>query len=117
MKMAMVSLMRTAAGEFSAFNIRVNAVCPGVTATPGNADCEAADFKNAYCRQIPLNRYAEADEIAAAATFLLGDDASFITGQTLAVDGGQTVQLQENIVMDVKDFIGAHGISKVKNVS
>jgi len=94
-KGGVVSLMRTAAGEFSDFNIRVNAVCPGVTATPGNADCEAADFKNAYCRQIPLNRYAEADEIAAAATFLLGDDASFITGQTLIADGGQ-IACQDN---------------------
>ena len=45
------------------------------------------------------------DDIAAGIAFLCSDEASFITGVTLPIDGGMSVQLQENIVMDTKDFI------------
>ena len=60
------------------------------------------DIRAAYHDAIPLNRYGEADEIAAAATFLLSDDASFITGQTLIADGGQ-LACQDNGRMLTRD--------------
>jgi meso-butanediol dehydrogenase/(S,S)-butanediol dehydrogenase/diacetyl reductase len=94
-KGGVVSLMRTAAGEFAEFNIRVNAVCPGVTTTPGNADAEDPAFKQPYCQQIPMGRYGEADEIAAVVAFLLADESSFVTGQTIIADGGQ-IACQDN---------------------
>jgi len=101
-KGGVVSLMRTAAGEFAGDNIRVNAVCPGVIRTPGNADAEDPAFKSAYRRNIPLDRYGEAEEIAAVAAFLLSDDASFVTGQTLIADGGQ-IACQDNARMPRAD--------------
>jgi len=99
-----VSLMRTAAGEFAPYNIRVNAVCPGVTTTPGNADAEDPTFKLPYCQQIPMGRYGDADEIAAVTAFLLSNDASFLTGQAIIVDGGQ-IACQDNArTMQIRDM-------------
>lgn len=95
-KAALVALTRTAAGELARRNIRVNAVCPGVIATPGDSGIiEDQLFKAAYTKLIPMDRYGTADEIASATCFLLSDDASFVTGQTLIVDGGQ-IACQDN---------------------
>ena len=88
-KAGLVALTRTAAGEFASSNIRVNAVCPGVVATPGETALDNALFNAAYRKQIPLDRYAYPEEIAAAVRFFLSDEAAYITGQTLVVDGGQ----------------------------
>ena len=52
------------------------------------ADADAAAAKNAFIDSIPMGRYAEPEEVAKAALFLASDDASFVTGVTLSVDGG-----------------------------
>lgn len=88
-KAAVVALTRTAAGELAGDNIRVNAVCPGVISTPGNSDAEESLFKAAYTKQIPMGRYGKPEEIANVIFFLLSDAASFLTGQSIIVDGGQ----------------------------
>ncbi len=91
-KGAIGNVTRTLALEFAGRRIRVNAVAPGATATPMNAswsDDPAA--RAAIARHIPLGRSAEAEEIAACFAFLASADAAYITGQTLYVDGGLTL--------------------------
>ncbi len=88
-KAATLAYTRTAARELARSGVRVNAVCPGGTVTPmmGSPDeGAAADL----VRTIPMRRFAEPAEIAATIAFLLSDDASYITGATLVVDGGAT---------------------------
>jgi len=94
-KAALVALTRTAAGEFARLGIRVNAVCPGVIATPGDTSIEDGLFKAAYTKLIPMDRYGRAEEIASVISFFLSEDASFVTGQALIVDGGQ-IACQDN---------------------
>lgn len=97
-KHAVVGLMRTAAKDVADRGIRVNTIHPGpvdnafqhqieVTATGAPADRAAAIFE----AMIPLGRHAQAEEIARAVVFLAGDDSSFVTGHTLAVDGGLSI--------------------------
>ena len=93
-KAALESLTRTAAIEAAPFGVRVNSVCPGVIATEGTlaafADPRA---RTALQRTIPAGRFGLPDEVAAAALFLASDDAAFVHGATLVVDGGQTASL------------------------
>ena len=91
-KGAIGNLTRTLALEFADRGIRVNAVGPGATATPMNAAWVGdAEQRRAVERHIPMGRVAAAAEVAAAFAFLASDDASYITGQTLYVDGGLTL--------------------------
>jgi len=88
-KFAVVGLTRTLAIELAPYNIRVNCVCPGRIATEliGGLESEAinAEFVD---RNIPMNRDGRPNEVAPAFLFLASDDASYINGQTLIVDGG-----------------------------
>jgi meso-butanediol dehydrogenase/(S,S)-butanediol dehydrogenase/diacetyl reductase len=93
-KAALESFTRVAAIEGAAGGVRVNALAPGCIATPGTLAAfptEAA--RRAMHRLIPLGRFGEPDEIARAALFLVSDDASFVTGTCLVVDGGQRASL------------------------
>lgn len=96
-KGALSSLTRAAAVEWAAFGIRVNAVAPGLTDTPlaqawfeQQPDPQA--FRTRVEATIPQRRLAEPEEVAAAVLFLASDEATHITGTTLAVDGGYTAQ-------------------------
>ena len=89
-KAGIEALTRTLAVEWAADGIRVNAVAPGIVDTRmirENIERGLVDPESLR-RGIPLGRFAEPAEIAEAAAFLLSDRASYITGQTLAVDGG-----------------------------
>ena len=93
-KAALVALARTAAGELAGDRVRVNAVCPGVIAT-GDPAADNPLFMAAYTKQIPMARYGRPEEIASVIAFLLSDDASYLTGQAIIVDGGQ-IACQDN---------------------
>lgn len=94
-KAALLGLVRTAAGEFAQDHIRVNAISPGVVSTPSTAEIEEEPFRSAYLRQIPMDRYGTAEDIAGVCLFLLSEEAGFITGQDIIVDGGQ-IACQDN---------------------
>jgi NAD(P)-dependent dehydrogenase (short-subunit alcohol dehydrogenase family) len=89
-KGGVLALSRELGVQFARENIRVNALCPGPVNTPMLQELFAKDPERAARRlvHIPMGRFAEASEIAAAAAFLASDDASFITAATFLVDGG-----------------------------
>ncbi|HEV2781841.1 MAG TPA: SDR family oxidoreductase [Actinophytocola sp.] len=86
-KAAIAGVARSAAKELGRYGIRVNAVAPGVIRTDLIAD-QPAEALEKITADTPLNRLGEAAEVAAAIRFLISDEASFITGQVLGVDGG-----------------------------
>ena len=87
-KAALIHLTRQQAAELGNIGIRVNAVAPGPVDTAMAKQVHTPDIRAGYHDAIPLNRYGTEDEIAAAVIFLCSDAASYINGQTLAVDGG-----------------------------
>jgi NAD(P)-dependent dehydrogenase (short-subunit alcohol dehydrogenase family) len=90
-KAGLVQLVRTAAAEFGPFNVRVNAVGPGIVDTPLTAQIKAnAEWHAAYAEKSALKRWARADEMVGPTLFLASDAASFVTGTILFVDGGWT---------------------------
>ena len=86
-KGALLGLTRSLAARWGRRGIRVNAVIAGGVEAPGR---QSAKFRAAYGRKTMLRRMARAEEIASAVAFLASDDASYITGAALAVDGGYT---------------------------
>jgi glucose 1-dehydrogenase len=91
-KGGMANLTTTLALEYAARGIRVNAIAPGATVTPINrAWVDDPEKAAQVTSHIPLPRAGTADEMAGVACFLASDDAAYITGQTLYVDGGLTL--------------------------
>jgi 3-oxoacyl-[acyl-carrier protein] reductase len=89
-KAGQLGFMRTAAVELARFGITVNAVLPGNIATEGLAGM-GEDYVRQMTASVPLRRLGKVEDIAHAALFLASDEASFITGHGLVVDGGQTL--------------------------
>ena len=94
-KAAVIGLTRQMAVDCGPVGITVNAIAP-------DAGCRLFEL------HYPVRRTGIPEDIANAVAFLCSNEASFVTGQVLAVDGGMTIQLQENIVMDSKNYIAAN---------
>ncbi len=88
-KAGVINLTRTAALELASRKIRVNAVCPGAIDTPAFARVPAPGAA-AVRAAVPMRRLGRPDEVARTILFLASDDASYVTGATLVVDGGLT---------------------------
>jgi 3-oxoacyl-[acyl-carrier protein] reductase len=90
-KAGVVLLTKTMAVELGPLGIRVNCVCPGFIDTPLNESLASEEEMAAYEREkVPLGRRGRPEEVAAAYAFLASDEASFLHGEALVVDGGQT---------------------------
>ena len=87
-KAAINYLTKLIAVQEAGHRIRCNAILPGMTATEAVEKHLSVDFKNLFVKHIPLGRMGQPEEIASAALFLVSDEASYVTGQTLAVNGG-----------------------------
>jgi NAD(P)-dependent dehydrogenase (short-subunit alcohol dehydrogenase family) len=88
-KAALITLCQQMAHEWGPDGIRVNCVAPGMTRTPNAADVYAdPELAAARAAIVPLGRVADPSEMAGAIAFLLGPDASYVTGQNIVVDGG-----------------------------
>lgn len=96
-KAGVINLTMTAACDLGEYNVRVNAVCPGLIETGMTRRvfdaARAADKEHKLGSRCELRRYGRPEEVAAAIAFLGSDDASYITGQILPVDGGNTASL------------------------
>ena len=110
LKAGVIALTRQMAVDFGPDGIRVNAICPGMINTERMAQRHSLHPNSVpfYEQQYPLRRIGTPRDIANAIAFLCSDDASFITGHALVVDGGLTIQLQENLGVHLGHFVQAH---------
>jgi len=95
-KHAVIAMTRQMAGDYGKYGIRVNALCPGWVDTPFNEPFIAqmggrAAIEAYVAEKVPLGRWADVSEIAEPILFLVSDRSSYMTGQILVVDGGETV--------------------------
>ncbi|MEE2753190.1 MAG: SDR family oxidoreductase [Candidatus Latescibacterota bacterium] len=109
-KSAVIGLTKQMACDFGPDGVRVNAICPGhiVTERTGKHWEENPGKHAFFVDQYPVRRTGVPDDIADAVRFLVSDEASFITGHALPVDGGLTIQLQENFGVRQAKYVQEH---------
>jgi NAD(P)-dependent dehydrogenase (short-subunit alcohol dehydrogenase family) len=97
-KAAVHAIARSAAIDLGRHGIRVNSVAPGVVDTPiAELVVHNPDLAPLYLRTIPLGRFGQPRDIASAVLFLASDEASYVTGQMLVLDGGQTLGIRGDL--------------------
>lgn len=109
-KSAVIGMTRQMAIDFGPQGVRVNAICPGHIVTERTAERwqEVPRTVPFYENQYPVRRLGRPEDIAAAVAFLCSEDASFITGHALVVDGGLSIQLQEDFGVQQAKFAREH---------
>ncbi len=105
-KAALIAMSRQMALDFGPIGVRVNCICPGhiVTERQGERWEQNPSLLRFFDQHYPLRHTGVPDDIANAVRFLCSDEAAFITGHTMVVDGGMTIQLQENLVIDTARY-------------
>jgi NAD(P)-dependent dehydrogenase (short-subunit alcohol dehydrogenase family) len=106
-KSAVIGLTRQMACDFGPLGVRVNAICPGHIVTERMQERKwdrTPSLMPFFIQQYPVRRVGKPEDIANAINFLCSDEASFITGHALVVDGGLTIQLQENLGVHLARF-------------
>ena len=109
-KAAVWTLVRSAAMDFARYGIRVNGVAPGVVDTPiAELVVHNPELAPEYLKTIPLGRFGQPEDVADVVLFLASDDASYVTGQNIVVDGGQTLGIPGDLgeAADVTGWQGA----------
>lgn len=107
-KSAVIGMTRQMAAELGPRGIRVNAICPGHIVTENIQKHMWQENPSGYAffeKQYPLRRCGKPEEIASAIAFLCSSEANFITGHALVVDGGLSLQLQENLGVRLAHYI------------
>lgn len=109
-KSAVIGITKQMAIDFGPLSIRVNAICPGHIVTEKQQERWDANPSGLryFEDQYPVRRTGTPDDIANAVAFLCSDEASFITGHALVVDGGLTIQLQEDFSVRQVNYIRQH---------
>jgi NAD(P)-dependent dehydrogenase (short-subunit alcohol dehydrogenase family) len=109
-KAAVIAATRQTACDFGPLGIRVNAICPGhiVTERMERRWGENQAGIQFFAQHYPLRRVGRPVDIANAVVFLCSDEASFVTGNTMVVDGGMTIQLQEDLAVNTVHYIREH---------
>lgn len=109
-KSAVIGITKQMAIDFGPLGIRANAICPGHIVTEKQQERWDANPSGLryFEDQYPVRRTGTPDDIANAVAFLCSDDASFITGHALVVDGGLTIQLQEDFSVRQVNYIRQH---------
>ena len=105
-KAAIIAMSRQMALDFGPIGVRVNCICPGHIVTERQAERweRNPSLLRFFDQHYPLRHTGVPDDIANAVRFLCSDEAGFITGHTLVVDGGMTIQLQENLVLNTARY-------------
>ncbi len=89
-KAGVMMMSQVMALEYASRGVRVNCICPGPVETPLVTQLHSGEERRSWLKRLPQRRYAEPGEIAAVIAFLLSPEASYISGQAIAVDGGFT---------------------------
>ena len=109
-KAAIIAMSRQMALDFGPIGVRVNCICPGHIVTERQAERweRNPSMLRFFNQHYPLRHTGVPDDIANAVRFLCSDEARFITGHTMVVDGGMTIQLQENLVINTARYYRDH---------
>jgi NAD(P)-dependent dehydrogenase (short-subunit alcohol dehydrogenase family) len=109
-KSAVIGITRQMACDFGPMGIRVNAICPGHIVNERGQERwrQNPTYLRFFEEQYPVRRVGTPDDIAHAVRFLCSDEATFITGHALVVDGGLTIQLQEDMSVRLAQFYRDH---------
>ena len=102
-KSGLMGLVKTAAVELSQYNININAIIPGNIMSEGMKFERGDDYIKSQAKSIPMGRLAETEEVGKVVSFLASDESSYITGQGIIVDGGQTAPENQDEVFHPKN--------------
>ena len=114
-KAALEGLIRSAADELGSAGIRVNAIRPGMTRAGGTGPMFDSGASDVFLPEYPLGRLGEPVDMAGAVRFLAGPESAWITGQCLAVDGGNLLRRSPDLTPMVESIFGADAIATARN--